>query len=92
MTSPLKPCPFCGWEPPWDDDDMMLDVLYPSGSWWFETDIGGKKVRAYRGRRDRQQGDQQCWSMNCTENMGGCGANIDADSREEVIAKWNRRI
>jgi hypothetical protein len=29
--------------------------------------------------------------MHCTECNGGCGAEISADTEEEVRAKWNCR-
>ena len=70
----------------------MLDVLYPSGVWWADRNLHGKVYRTYRGHQTKEPGDQQCWEMNCTGNMGGCGASISADSEPEVIAKWNRRV
>lgn len=88
----LKPCPFCGWQPPTDDADFMLDVLHKSGSWWADRPFYGKTYRTYRSYREREEGDQPCWEMNCNENMGGCGARVVADTELEVVQKWNRRV
>jgi hypothetical protein len=33
----------------------------------------------------------QVWELGCLEHEGGCGATMTGDSREEVLAKWNRR-
>ena len=86
----LLPCPFCGWHPGEDEDDL-LDVLHRSGTWWADRTFYGKTYRIYRRHSMREEGDSPCWSMNCTENMGGCGAEITGDSEAEVVAKWNRR-
>lgn len=83
MNKPL-PCPFCGMRPP----DDLIDTLYPSGPWWRQD---GDGHRSYHLHRNRAPGDQPCVTMHCTENMGGCGAEITADTEAEVIAKWNRR-
>lgn len=80
----LLPCPFCGMRPPAD----LIDTLYPSGTWWRDL---GDGERSYHSYKDHKKGDQPCISMHCTENMGGCGAEITADTEPEVIAKWNRR-
>lgn len=82
----LLPCPFCGHEV----QDLM-DGLYKTGTQWFEEN----GCRHYLGHRMPKpvcfeaRGD--VWVMNCLENEGGCGACIEADSRNEVIEKWNRR-
>ena len=85
----MKPCPFCGWEVPADDDDAMLDVLHMSGKWWAYSDKVGGIV--FRNHRSRLPDDNPCWVMNCTENMGGCGAEISGLTRLEAIQKWDRR-
>jgi hypothetical protein len=84
-TDHLKPCPFCGWQPPAD----LSDVLYPSGTYrrWDERN----QFHHYVSHNQSRQGDTPCWEMNCTANMGGCGASISADSEEEAVAAWNRR-
>lgn len=93
----LKPCPFCGWQPPVGGADSMLDVLYPSGTWWREevswvpSKVTGRKIRTYHNHRSRKEGDRPCFEMNCTFNMGGCGARLVRDSREEAIVAWNTR-
>jgi len=80
----LLPCPFCGMSAP----DDLIDTLYPSGT-YRRYDIRG--FHHYVSMKDRKAGDEPCWEMNCTENMGGCGAEMHANSRAEVIAKWNTR-
>lgn len=85
--SELKPCPFCGWEPPCEDPDAMLDVLYPSGTWWADRPFYGKVYRTYRSHKEREEGDKQCWRVRC----GNCGASVTDDGREEVSSKWNQR-
>ncbi len=79
----LSPCPFCARKV----DSDLRDTLYPSGLYWRETN----GLRSYVSHIERQFGDHPCYEMNCTESNGGCGANISADTIEEVIAKWNRR-
>lgn len=79
----LKPCPFCGRKV----DRDLIDTLYPTGTFWRVTN----GFRHYVGRKERQDGDKMCMGMHCTESNGGCGAEISADTEEEVIAKWNRR-
>lgn len=68
-------------------DEDLDDTLYPSAVYWREED----GLRHYLNHRDRQEGDHQCWEMNCPESGGGCGASILGDSEAEVRAKWNRR-
>ena len=77
----LKPCPFCGHTP-----QDLRDALHPSGIRWRE-DHG---TRHYIGHSDPRDGER-CWDMGCLEHEGGCGASISGDSRDEVVAKWNRR-
>jgi hypothetical protein len=79
----LLPCPFCGREV----EDDLEDTLYPSGTWWREED----GLRHYIGHQERKPTDQPCWLMNCPESGGGCGAEIYGDTKEQVMAKWNRR-
>lgn len=81
----LKPCPFCGWEPPAD----LSDVLYPTGTYRRVEERHG--YVHYVSHNQSREGDTPCWAMHCTTNMGGCGASIDADSEAEAIAAWNRR-
>lgn len=84
-TETLAPCPFCGMKP----SDDLSDTLYPSGIFWRHNPEVG--CRSYHGMSDRKEGDAQCFQMICNETHGGCGAQVSADSREEVAAKWNRR-
>lgn len=80
----LLPCPFCGFDPSGDSEDL-LDILYPVAGWRYVDD--GKAYVAPNALNL----DGHTWGLHCTECMGGCGAQIEADSRDEVVAKWNRR-
>lgn len=89
MTSPaepsdLLPCPFCGHQ----HDHNDQDVLHPSGSAWQETEDG---IRHYV-RAKTVDPQYWCYQVNCPTSHGGCGAELTADSRDEAIAAWNRRI
>lgn len=85
-TVHLKPCPFCGFQLPADEGDGLIDVLYPSGRW--REDAG---FRHYLLPGDKREGHGEVWHIGCTQNMGGCGASLMADSRDEAKAAWNRR-
>ncbi len=76
------PCPFCGKAVDLEDHD----TLYPSGTGW--KDQGD--LRTYHSHREVPK-EQWCWGMHCTECSGGCGAKITGDSRQEALAKWNKR-
>jgi len=81
-VSPLA-CPFCG--KPADLDDC--DTLYPNGIGWKDREGG---LRTYHSFRDVPK-NQRCWGMNCPTPAGGCGAEIHGDSKEDALAKWNKR-
>jgi len=34
---------------------------------------------------------KQCWQINCVTVSGGCGVQITGDSKDEIIAMWQRR-
>ncbi len=36
-------------------------------------------------------GDRRVWTLNCPTSIGGCGASILGDTRDDVVSKWNRR-
>lgn len=78
----LSPCPFCGMKAEIEDDD----TLYPTGRW--REDDG---FRHYLLPGDLRTEHGKVWTMHCPTNYGGCGAQINGDSRDEAIVKWNRR-
>jgi hypothetical protein len=80
----LRECPFCGKEVYKDD---IFDVIYPCGTRWREDD----GHRHYISANDPREAMGRVWKMQCTDNHGGCGAEVTGDSLEEVIEKWNRR-
>ena len=48
-------------------------------------------MRHYMRWDDPRGTHGQVWELGCLEHEGGCGATMTGDSREEVLAKWNRR-
>ena len=92
-TIAMEDCPFCGKSVDLDD----MDTLYPSGTVWLYNEE--LQMRTYhRGSyfmHDSRFIDlpesHWCYGMHCPQNAGGCGAKISADSKEEAIAKWNKR-
>lgn len=81
----IKACPFCG--KPVDLGDP--DVLYPNGIGWKFND--SPQMRTYHSFRDVPP-SQRCWTLHCPVSSGGCGAEMPADTREDAIEKWNRRM
>lgn len=77
-----KSCPFCGMPVDMENDD----TLYPTATGWMPTPEG----RHYRSFLLVPK-EQWCYGMHCPETAGGCGAEIQGDSKEEALAKWNRR-
>ena len=84
----LKPCPFCGMQ----SELHWEDTLHPSGEAWREDTRSGVVYRYYIGRNDYRGYHGLCWDVHCAAVYGGCGATITADSKEEVIQKWNERL
>ena len=78
----VKPCPFCGFQV--DANDR--DTLYPSGPKWRDESIG----RVYMNARSTEY-DGECFQLICNTLYGGCGAEMNGDSIEEVLEKWGRR-
>jgi len=86
----LKPCPFCGFS--YDHEDDMIDIIYPTGTYWKTFERNGTTYKSYLSRDQRDIAEGKCWLVHCPEHAGGCGAEITGDSREEAIEKWNRRV
>lgn len=88
MTDTILSCPFCGHMP-----QDLRDFLHPTGQGWRDDPIGddGEMMRHYMRYNDPRGTHGQCWELGCLEHEGGCGATMHGDSREDVIAKWNKR-
>lgn len=87
-----KPCPFCGMQ----IDPEDIDTLYPSGTGWidmpFEEVEGGSYRHYVNAFAHEVPKDQWCYKIICNESYGGCAAEIHADSKQEAIEKWNKRV
>lgn len=97
--SPLKPCPFCGFDFSQSDLDLDDDVIYRTGVWHRERGFMSPKrsVELGLGLPSRDIDDAEAdsgwtWEINCPELAGGCGAEIGGLSRAQTIEKWNRRV
>lgn len=94
MQFEVKPCPFCGH--PFDPESM--DVLYPSGTHWCEH--ADRRIH-FASRREVENcvkvkrspvvASGPVWGLHCPEHEGGCGASISGLTKEECLARWNRR-
>ncbi len=84
MSQHALPCPFCGHAVDLTDPD----VLYPSGVGWRDHENG---LRSYHSAREVPQ-EQWCFALHCATTSGGCGAQMNADSKEEALERWNRRV
>jgi hypothetical protein len=83
MNEQMKPCPFCGHEVDLENGD----TLYPNATGWKDREYG----RSYHSFREVPQ-EQWCYSMHCPTTSGGCGCEMSADTKDEAIEKWNKRI
>jgi len=84
MSEELAPCPFCGKKADLEDHD----TLYPSGTGWkFDEELG---CRTYHRAHDVPV-DQWVYSMHCPVQAGGCGAEVQGDTRDEALNSWNKR-
>lgn len=81
----MKDCPFCGHKVDLENDD----TLYPNGTGWKMHPTKG--FRGYCRATDVPR-EQWCWSMHCPTTAGGCGVEMRADSKQEAIDRWNRRV
>lgn len=84
MVDKMKPCPFCGHEVDLEEED----TLYPSGYGWKDREEGFRSYHRYT----EVPREQWCWSMHCPTTAGGCGVELSADSKQECIDAWNRRV
>jgi len=81
----IKLCPFCGH--PVDPTDE--DTLYPTGYSW-KQEAGG--YRSYHMGVFNVPKEQWCYSIHCVTTSGGCGVEMNGDSAQECIDKWNKRV
>lgn len=56
------------------------DSLYPTGVTWEFS--GNMKIYG-----SHHEYDNNCWQMSCK-----CGAEVQADTKEETVKRWNTRI
>jgi len=80
----MKHCPFCGHKVDMSDPD----TLYPNGTGWSDDLFTGRSYHSFR----EVPKEQWCYSIHCATTSGGCGVEMSADSKEEAIEKWNRRV
>src|SRR5574343_127861 len=90
----LLPCPFCGKElvlEPYYENGV--EILHPSGIVWriHEFEDCSSSIE-YDHMKNRTETDEWCYQICCPEIHEGCGAEMNADSKEEVVAKWNKRV
>lgn len=88
MINLLKDCQFCGKTP---DNLDMHDVIYPTGTYWKPSKLGRRYGKEYFSRHDKPDDAFSIYGVHCTDNHGGCGAQITGDTFEDAVAKWNRR-
>lgn len=96
--SELLDCPFCGMEADIEDGD----VIHRATTWWIDSHTGTDAPRrSYYGLRQimdmkiagtMPDSSGQCWEIHCVPYYGGCGASIVADTYDDVISKWNKRV
>ena len=79
----LLNCPFCSSKLHVENPD----TLHISGAYRDDVDVGREYLTPFDPRADGF-----CYEINCPTIYGGCGASISADSKEEVIRKWNTRL
>lgn len=82
MSTIVKNCPFCGYAV----DVTDPDTFHPNSVGWVITD-GIKHYVSFR----QVPKEQWCYVLRCPEIYGGCGAEINGDSKEECLNKWNKR-
>ena len=90
QNSELLKCPFCGSML----DQHDSDTLHRSGIVWRDVMVGDDLIRQYKFRSPALPWEPQgeTWELHCNVIYGGCSAQLSGDSREEVIAKWQRRV
>lgn len=62
------------------------DTLYPTGRW--REDDG---IVHYLLPGDQREHHGRSYTMHCVDSWFGCGMQVSGNSKEEAIAKWNRR-
>lgn len=100
-TGEIKPCPFCGHTPLRYN---LIDSLHPTGMNWFKSPSLDERwfgenidyvhshpnpLQLVPEREITEHGTY--WTFSCLESEGGCGANLNGTSIQEVMQKWNTR-
>lgn len=76
----MRCCPFCG-------HSVTEENVHKSSTGWKEyTDTKGTVHRHYVNARE--VGATSCWKIVCPT----CGANLSADSRQELLEKWSNPV
>lgn len=85
----FKPCPFCGHR----ISEDLIDCFYGTGMFW-RPDPEPLHFIEYMNRREAavHPEAQPVLHIECNTTEGGCGAQIEGNTGEEVLAKWNRRV
>lgn len=83
MSEELKPCPFCGTQL-----YVSPECVRQSGVFWRERHDG---MHHYVKAADATVHDTPCYMAQCNPVIGGCGAEMHADSLDAVIEGWNTR-
>ncbi len=87
MSDARKPellhCPFCNFNLMSD----LIESLHPTGTYLRHVNGWNELIR----HDDWQPGDTPLYTVNCPRVSGGCGAEIEGGTCDEVVAAWNRR-
>lgn len=69
-----------------DVDDN--DTLYPSGTVWRQHELGYREYTSLRAAQSNPQFEIEGYVFKIECN---CGAEMQADEKDTVVALWNQR-